>query len=89
MAWYEFLTLLAALVERRKENGGADVAKFLRLGAAAGKAGEEGRAALQEATDKVRQLVAEERGLTDEESAALDASIEDKLARIASIEIPE
>jgi hypothetical protein len=87
MPWYEFLSLLAMLVERRKENGAADVAKLLHLGAAAGKAGAAGKEALEAAVAKVKQLVAEDRGLTDEENAALDASIEDKLARAAAVDL--
>jgi hypothetical protein len=87
MGWFDFLSLIATLAERRKENGAADVVKLLRLGASIGKAGEAGREALLEATAKVRQLVDEDRGLTDDENASLDASIEDKLARAAAVQI--
>jgi hypothetical protein len=90
MAWYEFLMLLAQLVDQRKYGGNnADVVRLLKLGAAAGKAGAAGKEALEQATAKVKQLVAENRGFTQAEEAELDASIADKLSRAASVEIPE
>lgn len=89
MAWYQFLMLLAQLAEQRKENGGADLAKLLRLGAAAGRAGAAGKQALADATAKVQQLVDEGRGLTDEENASIDASIDDKLARAAAVDLSD
>jgi hypothetical protein len=90
MAWYEFLMLLAQLVDQRKYGGNnADIIRLLKLGAAAGKAGVAGKEALEQATAKVKQLVTENRGLTNEEEAALDASIEDKLTRAAAVEIPD
>jgi len=82
MKWYQFLSVIAQLV-------GGDAGKLLMLGAAAGRAGAAGKQALAEATAKAQQLVDEKRGLTPEENAALDASIEEKLAAAAAVELPD
>jgi hypothetical protein len=64
-----------------------DLSKLLHLGGLAAAAGEEGRAELEAAVAKVKQLVDEDRGLTAEELAALDASIQSKIDRIANVDL--
>lgn len=86
-ALVQFLTVLAALVKAKNGGQDNDVSKLLRYGAAGVQAGRTLEDGLKDATLKVQQLVDEDRGLTDAESAALDKSIEDKLARAASVKL--
>jgi hypothetical protein len=88
-AVYRFLSVVSTLVVMR--NGGVenDVSRALKLGAIAARGGEEAKRELEAATAKVQQLVDEDRALTADESAAIDASIESKLAAIAAVQLPE
>lgn len=83
-----FLGALAELV--RMKNGGTDndVSKLLDYAKLGARAGDTGKRHLEKAVAVVQQLVAEDRALTDQELADLDASIRDKLARAAGVQIP-
>ncbi|HZF28728.1 MAG TPA: hypothetical protein VE907_06405, partial [Gammaproteobacteria bacterium] len=61
--------------------------KLLQFGTKAIELGAEGVALLEQATAKVQTMVDENRGLTEEEDAALDASIQAKLDAIAATKI--
>ena len=80
----ESLSALAML-----KNGGQnnDLTRLMQLAAAGARTAQAGKTGLEEATAKVQQLVDEDRGLTDAENAAVDASIEAKLDAIAKTEI--
>lgn len=83
-----FLAVLSTLVAARSDVD-EDVVRFLNLSSIAVRAGDTGRQALEDATTKMRQLVAEGRSLDAEESAALDDSIASKLARAAAVDLDE
>ncbi len=82
-----FLEALSALATLKNGGVGNDLSKLLQLGAVGVRAAEQGKTGLEEATAKVQQLVDEDRGLTVDENAALDASIDAKLDAIAKTEI--
>lgn len=82
-----FLEALSLLVKMKNGGEPNDVSKLLELGATGARAKGDFDVAFTEARDKVQQLVNEDRGLTDEESAAIDASIEAKLARAAAVDL--
>jgi hypothetical protein len=89
VALARFFQVLGTLVTMR--NGGVDndlsrLLNYARMGALAG---DKGREHLKAAVAKVEQLVAEDRSLTDEELADLDAAIKGKLARAAAVELPD
>jgi len=81
-----FLTVLARLAAAR--NGvDDDVARFFRIGASLVDKGAQGKDAFEAATAKMRELVDENRSMTDEENLALEESIADKLARAAAVDL--
>lgn len=81
-----FLEAIGALAQLKAGGQNNDITRLLNLAAAGVKTAELGKTGLEEATKKVQQLVDEDRGLTDAENAALDASIEGKLAAIAAVD---
>lgn len=83
----KLLQLLSVLATAKNGGVATDLSKLLQLGSAATRAGEAGRAELEAAVAKVQQLVDEDRGLTDDENAALDASIEEKLKAAAAVDL--
>ena len=85
--WTKFLSILATYVEMKNGGNANDISKYLRLGASIAGATKTVNEALAAATAKVELLVAEDRGLTEDENAELDASIEAKLAEIANTPI--
>lgn len=80
----ETLALLVALKNGGREN---DVTRMLRLAAVGARAKANLKEALDEARAKVQELVDQDRSLTDEENAAIDASIAEKLARAAAVDL--
>lgn len=83
-ALVRFLSVAASLVTAQ---GHAAVGRWLKLASIAVRAGDTGRDALREATATMQALVDEGRPMTPEEDAALDASIENKLARAAAVDL--
>lgn len=88
VALIRFLEVLGVLV--RMKNGGEenDVSRLLNYARLGIRAGDQGKQHLKAAVLKVEQLVAEDRSLTDQERADLDAAITGKLARAAAVVIP-
>lgn len=78
-----FLETLSALAQLKTGGVPNDLSRLLHLGAVGVRVAAEGKTGLEEATAKVQQLVSEDRGLTDDENAAIDASINRKLKQIA------
>lgn len=81
-----FLEALGALAQLKNGGQNNDITRLANLAAAGVRTAEAGKTGLEQATAKVQQLVDEDRALTDAENAALDASIEDKLAKIAAVD---
>lgn len=70
-----------------KNAASPDVLRLLALGSAAAKAGEAFKEQLDEGTKFVQQLVDENRAMTPEEAAVIDARIADRLEHIANTTI--
>lgn len=80
------IALLLQVVGAYAQARGGDSAGIVRLigfARAGALAGEAYKSAIESATIKVQQLVDENRGLTPQEAADLDASIESSFDRIA------
>lgn len=82
-----FLEVLGVLVVMKNGGEDNDLSKLLHYARLGVRAGDTGTEHLKAAVAKVEQLVVEDRNLTDAELAFIDASIKDKLARAAAVNL--
>lgn len=80
----KFLEALRALVILKNGGEENELSKLINLARIGVRAGDTGKQYLTRAVETVEQLVAEDRAMTDEELAALDVIIREKLARAAA-----
>jgi hypothetical protein len=88
LAVVKFLEVLGALVLMKNGGQPNDLSRLINYARLGARAGDKGREYFEAATAKVKQLVDEDRSLTEQEIADLNAQIRGKLARAAGVEIP-
>lgn len=87
-ALIRFLEVLGTLVRMRNGGEENDVTRLINYARLGARAGDTGKRYLVAAVQKVEQLVAEDRHMTDAELAEIEASIQNKLARAAGVVLP-